>query len=139
MPKSHAQEKVPHKQNDDHVTSIIHLGVTLELGPNQVKNNTLITTLDESQTLYCATDELTCCSLETDSNWYLPCGAEITTLMNNRTQGFYILRENQTLGLSLQITSNNEAFESGIFHCEIKDALNVTNYLYVGIYPQQEG
>ena len=101
-------------------------------------NNSLVTLNDLGEALFCATDSRTCCTAESeqDGNWYTPSGSNIDQLIDNRTQGFYVSRNNQTVGLNYVNVSD---IPSGIYHCEIADANNITNHLYVGIYPQEEG
>ena len=117
--------------------------MTLEYGPNQLKNNTLITQ-DEigDKALLCTTDRETCCSAESDidGNWYMPNGSEISQQTTNSTQQqmFYVSRRNQTVELNYANFSDYDV-PTGIYHCEIMDDNNVTNHFFVGIYPQNEG
>ena len=116
-------------------------GVSLEHGPNnQLNNNSLVITTDDligdgDQRLLCATDRKLCCFAESDGDWYLPNGTRISHLASS-TQAFYVSRGNQTIGLNSQ---NVNEFPTGIYRCELTDDDNVTNHLYVGIYPQDAG
>ena len=112
--------------------------MSLEYGPKQLKNNSLITTDDiRNETLFCVTDRPSCCSTESNGHWYLPNGTKLAQLTSN-TQSLFVSSENQTLGLNLQNVSDH-MLSTGIYHCEIFDEKNITNHLYVGIYPQHEG
>ena len=109
------------------------IGVSLEHGANQESNNTLIildTNIgDDKRMLFCSTDREDCCTNELISfgAWFLPNGSEV--------KAPYVTLGNQTLGLS--IMSGREM--PGIYHCEMMDINNVSDYLYVGIYPENEG
>lgn len=90
------------------------------------------------------TDKTLCCS-ETDGNWYLPDGMLLPsdTVSSNDSQNLYVTREgNQTVRLSNNMSTTNmngSQFSFGIYSCEILDRLNSLQYLYVGIYPPDEG
>ena len=60
------------------------------------------------------------------------------TQQTGNSQEFYISRRSQTVGLNYMNVSDYEA-PTGIYHCEIADENNVTSYLYVGIYPPNQG
>ena len=113
------------------------LGVRLEHGPNQERNNTLITVngiQGDEQALFCSTDRRNCCTdeLNLPGNWLLPNGSEISSSTN--TQSLHITLGNQTMGLNI-----SPELPSGIYHCEMMDRDNVTHHLYAGIYPEGEG
>ena len=104
----------------------------MEYGPNQERNNTLVTVnaLEVNDTiLFCSTDKSDCCTDEFSNarsgNWFLPNGSEIVSITGN-----------QTIALNL---INNTDLPSGIYHCEMMDRENVTHDLYAGIYPEDEG
>ena len=79
--------------------------------------------------LICSTDREDSCSNELIrvGGWFQPSGSKVES--PNVTFG------NQTLGLSLMFGREMP----GIYHCELMDVKNVTHYLYVGIYPENEG
>lgn len=112
--------------------------MTLEHGPERLMNNSLITANEGSEALLCATDSTTCCTAESehDGNWYSPNGSKIGPQIENSTQALYISRNNQTVDLNYMNVSD---IPSGIYRCEIADTSSITNHLYVGIYPQEEG
>ena len=68
----------------------------------------------------------------------MPNGLVIAEQLDNLSEALYISRNNQTIGLNYVNISGYEV-SSGIYHCEIADDSNVTNHLYVGIYPQDQG
>ena len=113
------------------------LGVRLEHGPNQERNNTLITVngaQGDEQALLCSTDRKNCCNdeLNLPGSWFLPNGSEISS--NTNTQSLHITLGNQTMGLNI-----SPELPSGIYHCEMMDREDVTHHLYAGIYPEGEG
>ena len=117
--------------------------MTLEYGPERLNNNSLITLNDLGEgnsALFCATDRGECCTAESDydGNWFVPSGSKIEQQFANSTQELYVSRADQTVGLNYVNVSDYDV-PSGIYHCEIADNNNVTNHLYVGIYPQNEG
>ena len=93
----------------------------------------------DSASLICATGRKTCCTdeLYPDGNWYMPNGSQIMPQVNG-SRVFYVSRRNQTVELNY-VDANDQEVPTGIYHCEIADENNVINYLYVGIYPQNEG
>ena len=114
------------------------LGVKLEYGPNQEKNNTLITvavtvnSTQEEKILYCSTDR------ENDEfnipgSWFLPNGSKIST-SDTQSLALHIAFGNQTMGLNI-----SSDLPRGIHHCEMMDRNNNTHHLYAGIYPDDEG
>ena len=128
---------------------IFFIGVKLEYGSKQESNNTLVSVVhndavpgedSNKSPLYCSTDKEDCC---TDSSiggyWFLPNGSEVPS--SNR-QSLYTTVGNQTVGLNVNMDASsdlNELLPRGIYHCEIMDEKNITHYLYVGIYPEDEG
>ena len=127
--------------NNGESLSLYRLGVTLEHGPRRLMNNSIVILNDigeDSEALFCATDSRTCCSAESedDGNWYSPNGSKIGPQTINSSQALYISWNNHTIGLNYVNISD---IASGIYHCELADNNNITNHLYVGIYPQEEG
>ena len=115
------------------------IGVKLEHGPNQENNNTLITvgSIGEGEeTLFCSTDREDCCAADEFSiagNWFLPNGSKV--LLTTNTPSLHITLGNQTVGLNIM----SPEVPTGIYHCEMMDINDVTHYLYVGIYFENEG
>lgn len=113
--------------------------MTLEFGQGRFENNSLITldVIGEStHALFCATDKKPCCN-ETDGNWYLPDGTLLPS-ETNTSQYLYVTREGDpTVGLNHM--QNGTQPSAGIYLCELMDRKNITNHLYIGIYPQNGG
>ena len=118
--------------------------MTLEHGPKLLSNNTVITPDEilEDKALVCATDSETCCTAESDidGNWYMPNGSKIAQQTTNSTQQqmFYVSKRNQTVELSY-VNGSDHDVPNGIYYCVVADSNNITNHLYIGIYPQNEG
>ena len=113
-------------------------GVTLEYRGVNLGNNSLVFMDDIREgvdALLCKTDKVQCCG-EQDGNWYQPDGDVVPITAN--LQNLYVSRDsNQTVGLNFGANISESSF--GLYSCEILDRLNRTNYLYVGIYPQNKG
>ena len=117
-------------------------GVRLELGPNELSNNTLLTADDigeAEEALFCATDRKGCCINESSdhSKWFLPNRLRIES--TNTSQTLYMSLENQAVRLNRVNNSNSDELPVGVYHCEMMDENNITHYLYVGIYLEDEG
>ena len=104
------------------------------MGPGQLVNNSLVT--PDTEALICATNSRSCCTADSSDNWYLPDGTMIGPQVTNGTPNVSVSRENQTLAL---IFSNQLELATGIYYCVITDDSNITNILYVGIYPPLQG
>lgn len=120
-------------------------GARLEHRGINIGNNSLISLGDIGEgpnALLCVTDKVLCCG-ETDGNWYLPEGTRLPSdTVTSDDQTLYVSREgNQTVRLNhnMNTTDVNGQSSFGIFSCGIQDRLDNLNYLYVGIYPPNEG
>lgn len=67
----------------------------------------------------------------------MPNGSQIMQQVND-SQVFYVRRGNQTVELNY-VRDSYQEIPTGIYNCEIADENDVINYLYVGIYSQNEG
>ena len=120
-------------------------GVRLEFGPYQLGNNTILTidNIGEGEkVLFCSTDRKDCCDNESDihGNWFLPNGSKVLATNNTHFEPAYVIWRSQTVGLNRVNNSNSlELLPSGVYHCEMMDKNNITHYLYVGIYHENEG
>ena len=45
----------------------------------------------------------------------------------------------QVVELNLVNNSNSDEIPAGVYHCDMMDKNNITHYLYIGIYPDNEG
>ena len=87
-------------------------------------------------TLMCVTDLVACCQTEGLGNWYYPDGSRVTgqgspTFRTNRGQN-EVLNNQQFYG-SIRLWRYYTPPERGLFHCELPDANNVVQILYVNI------
>ena len=122
------------------------LGVRLEHGSwtNEQSNNTLLREdiIGEGErVLFCSTDRKDCCDNESDihGNWFLPNGSKVLATKNTHFETAYVTRGNQTVGLNRVNNSSSLELPSGVYHCEMMDKNNITHYLYIGIYHENEG
>ena len=127
------------------------VGVSLQLRGEIVPNNSLFnlddlqyhtdnnqpTNANGQQTLMCVTDLKDCCDTEQLGNWYYPDGRTVVyntggaTFQRNRGQ-------NETIGSqnfygSVRLWRRYTPTERGLFRCELQDAENVVQNLYVNI------
>ena len=83
--------------------------------------------------LFCLTNNTDCCEAASDSgNWV---DTDNNTITDNITNGVY--QEHRKISILLQQQKMDSNLE-GIFRCDIVDANNKMQRLYVGIYPQSE-
>jgi len=101
-------------------------------------NNSIVTMTDigtGAAALVCTTTYTLCCSSgNRETQWYFPNGSQIPNnpaLPYRRTRG-------RNPGRVI-LNRNSESTTTGIFHCDIPDANNVTQSLYVGIYTSTTG
>ena len=119
-------------------------GVKLEFKLSEISNNTLLTMDnigEETGALFCSTDRKACCVNESDihENWFLPNGSKVLATNNTHFGAAYVTWGIQTVGLNRVNNDNSLNLPSGVYHCEMVDRNNVTHYLYVGIYHENEG
>ena len=95
--------------------------------------------------LLCVTDQTVCCRRyytgEIGSplgNWFFPNGTRILSFYANHTTGtqwdFYRTRDHMIVHMHRRRGGVN-----GIYSCEIPDAMNVTQTIYVGVYTANTG
>ena len=90
--------------------------------------------------LLCVTDQTACCrSPYTDpmesvaiGNWYFPNG---TRLPSSGSQWDF----HRTRGQSVVLMHRRRGGEEGIYSCEVPDAMNVTQTIYIGVYLADAG
>ena len=118
-------------------------GVSVWLRGTNYQNNSLVTLEDIGEgdnALLCITDLTACCRRPyTDSigqsavgNWFFPNG---TRAPSSGLQ-WNIHRTRGHMNIALH---RREGGEEGIYHCLIRDAMNVTQAIYIGVYIASTG
>ena len=117
-------------------------GVRFSLRGVVYYNNSLMTLEDigeRGDALFCVTDQPACCippyTGEMGSalgNWYFPNG---TRVVSSGAQWDF----HRTRGQSVVLLRRKRGGDNGIYHCEIPDAMNVTQTIYIGVYPASAG
>ena len=84
----------------------------------------------------CVTDLEDCCETQAFGDWYYPDGTRVTgqgspTFQSNRGQN-EVINGQQFYG-SVRLWRRYTPDERGLFHCELPDASNVVQTLYVNI------
>ena len=114
--------------------SLVNFDDLLYVTNNDQPNNT-----NGQQTLICITDLVDCCETEELGDWYYPNGHTVmyntdhkrATFQSNRGQNQLI--NNQQFYGSVRLWRRYTADERGLFYCELPDAENITQTLYVNI------
>ena len=100
---------------------------------------------DRDAALLCLTDQTACCHRyytgEIGSalgNWFFPNGTRILSYYANRTTrtqwDFF-----RTRGQMIVHMRRRRGGVNGIYSCEIPDAMNVTQTIYIGVYTANTG
>ena len=94
--------------------------------------------------LLCVTNLTGCCKGSGDNsstllgNWYFPNGTRVPGEIANETSGeqwnFY-----RTRGQKVVRMHRRRGGVAGIYHCEIRDSMNVTQTIYIGVYSASSG
>ena len=87
----------------------------------------------EDEALLCKTNLNFCCNHRNSlGNWFYPNGTRIPNQGNNwdfyRGRGSMVVRMNR-----------KEGGVDGIYHCKIRDAMNVSQTIYIGVYNTSTG
>ena len=117
-------------------------GVRFSLNGTTYQNNSIVTLEDISEgdnALRCVTDQTACCRPPyTDSigqlalgNWWFPNGTRLPT------SGIR-WDIHRTRGQSAILLHRRRGGEEGIYHCEIPDAMNVYQTIYIGVYSRAD-
>ena len=108
--------------------------VKFSLNGTTYQNNSIVTLTDIGEgngALLCMTN-LTSVNGSVRGDWYFPNGTRVLSTHNNseihRTRDQSVVRMNRRGG-----------GEEGIYHCEIPDAMNVTQTIYIGVYNTNSG
>ena len=85
--------------------------------------------------LLCITNQTACCrpgGMGTVlGNWFFPNGTKVPSVANNFTLG-------RTRGHMMVSLHRRRGGEEGVYRCEIPDAMNVTQTIYIGVYARSE-
>ena len=108
------------------------VGVTLSLRGYAVPNNSYVNAADIDNTddgaLLCCTDKPGCCGNDSnrEGQWYFPNGMRV----RHENQGF---RRDRSDGV-VRLKQNGMSTDRGLFYCEVPDANdeNQTVYVYIG-------
>ena len=112
-------------------------GVRFSLRGTNYQNNSIVTLDDIGQggdALHCLTDLTACCQARSTSgnrtvqgNWFFPNGTRVPS--SGIQWDFH-----RTRGQSVVLLQRRRGGEEGIYSCEISDAMNVTQTIYIGVY-----
>ena len=124
-----------------YIFSLLHVDdVRFSLNGTPYQNNSLVTLEDIGEgvdALFCITNQIACCRQSYTGemvfgNWFFPNG---TRVPSHRYQwDFY-----RTRGQMVVQLHHRRGGEEGIYHCEIHDAMNVTQTIYIGVYTAGSG
>lgn len=106
--------------------------VGLGFGNMQLPNNSVFYLEDLTDTsvfIQCISTLSTCCDTVRAGNWFFPSGGPVTLGM----QLFPTWHDDRTIRLIRY--SSSGSFEEGIYRCNVPDANNEIQMLYLGIYP----
>ena len=124
------------------------VGVWFSLRGKTYQNNSVVILEDigvGDDALLCLTDQTACCrKTSTDAlgsaigNWFFPNGtrvpSSIVNTKNDEEWDMYITR-----GQSVVRLHRREGGEDGVYHCELPDATNVIQIMYIGVYTANTG
>ena len=96
---------------------------------------------EDDGALLCLTDQPACCrppytgvNGSALGNWFFPNGTNLSTGSVTSRWDFY-----RTRGQSVVLLHRRRGGVSGIYSCEIPDAMNVTQAIYIGVYSADTG
>ena len=112
-------------------------GVRFSLNGTVYQNNSLVTLEDigewsDDDALLCLTDQTAGEMGPPIGNWFFPNGTRVAALYIQ--WGFY-----RTGGHMVVSLHRRRGGEDGIYHCEIPDAMNVIQTIYIGLYTASTG
>ena len=125
------------------VFSFLCAGVSFWLRGKTYQNNSLVTLEDIGEgvgALLCVTDQPACCQPSySDSigpaalgNWFFPNGTRVPS-----SDVYWDMH--RTRGHMVVFLQRRRGGVEGIYHCVILDAMNVSQTIYIGVYPAEAG
>ena len=124
-------------------------GVWLTLNSVQYTNNSVVTITDigtGSAALICTTTYIPCCysGPPPGTHWYFPNGSQVDRFnilpyYRTRTDGQRFPPGTSPIGGTVLLHRNPEGTTTGIFRCEIRDAIGNFQSFFVGIYTATTG
>ena len=113
--------------------------VTLRNTTYQNNSNVILEDIGEGDdAFFCKTNQTACCrapytgDMGSVGNWFFPNGTRVPSSDEewdfHRTRGQMVIRMHRKRG-----------GVEGIYHCEIPDAINVTQTIYIGVYSASTG
>ncbi len=98
-------------------------------------NNSLLSleNLNTSDPISCVSTLPSCCNATRAGGWFLPSSVPVNSSLPGGEQIYQSWSNDQTI--RLHRSSMAGSFEEGLYRCEVPDAENVTQTLFVGIYP----
>ena len=116
-----------------------------QLNGERYGNNSIVDPNDigeDERGLFCLTDQLDCCRggmFGTRGRWFDEQGVELESRDSSRgTDGFYDNRGVSTVRLN-RVSVGVSNFAGGIFRCEIPDAANAPQEMFIGLYTPNSG
>ena len=113
--------------------------VWFSLNGTTYQNNSIVTPEDIGEgddALLCMTNLTACCRCSemgnAIGNWYFPNGSRVPC--SESESGFF--RSRHQMAVHLQ---HRRGGAEGIYRCEIPDAMNVTQTIYIGVYSTKTG
>ena len=116
--------------------------VSFSLNGRFYQNNSIVALEDiggDNDALLCLTDLTACCrppytsgSKSAIGNWFFPNGTRVPS--SGSSWDFY-----RTRGQMMVLLQRRRGGVNGIYRCEIPDAMNVNQFLYIGVYTNNTG
>ena len=124
-------------------------GVRFSLNGTVYQNNSLVTLEDIGEgddALLCMTDQPACCRAPYTGemgpawgNWFFPNRTRVPTYVIYIQPGLYIQWKFYRTRGHMVVRLHRRGGEDGIYRCEIHDAMNVTQTIYIGLYTASTG
>ena len=119
------------------LVSLLFTGMWFSLRGTTYQNNSCVALEDIGEgddALLCVTNLTAFNFTGTSSgNWFFPNGTRVPGMTANKTTGekwdFYRTKSGTVVTLN-----RRKGGEDGIYHCEIRDSMNVTQTIYIGVY-----